>query len=104
HSPISLHDALPIYYIRLIYFYRQRYAHYGHGEPHQAIVGLGGQFFMRPNSQDAINEFRPYFDNAPVYGHGPTMEDFTEQTPLTVASPSRSSKKTGRSGNSSAYN
>ena len=24
-------------------------------------------------------EFRPYFDNAPVYGHGPSLEDFTEQ-------------------------
>src|SRR5690606_38677618 len=38
-------------------------------------------------SQDAWNEFRPYFDNAPVYGHGPSMEDFTQQTPLTVGSP-----------------
>jgi hypothetical protein len=42
---------------------------------------------MRKNSQDAVNEFRPYFDNAPVYGHGPSLEDFTEQTPLTVGSP-----------------
>ena len=42
---------------------------------------------MRKNSQDAKREFRPYFDNAPVYGHGPSMEDFTEQTPLTVGSP-----------------
>jgi alkanesulfonate monooxygenase SsuD/methylene tetrahydromethanopterin reductase-like flavin-dependent oxidoreductase (luciferase family) len=37
----------------------------------QAIVGLGGQVYMRKNSQDAVREFRPYFDNAPVYGHGP---------------------------------
>ena len=43
----------------------------------QAIVGLGGQVFMRKNSQDAVREFRPYFDNAPVYGHGPSLEDFT---------------------------
>jgi len=75
------------HYMRLIALYRQRYAHYGHGAPEEAIVGLGGQAFMRTNSQDAVNEFRPYFDNAPVYGHGPTMEDFTEQTPLTVGSP-----------------
>jgi hypothetical protein len=34
-----------------------------------------------------VREFRPYFDNAPVYGHGPSLEDFTEQTPLTVGSP-----------------
>ncbi|MET1044348.1 MAG: 5,10-methylene tetrahydromethanopterin reductase, partial [Microbacteriaceae bacterium] len=32
-------------------------------------------------------EFRPYFDNAPVYGHGPSLEDFSEMTPLTVGSP-----------------
>ena len=75
------------HYQRLIELYRQRYAHYGHGTPEQAIVGLGGQVFMRAKSQDAVNEFRPYFDNAPVYGHGPTMEDFTEMTPLTVGSP-----------------
>jgi putative FMN-dependent luciferase-like monooxygenase len=72
---------------RMVALYRERYAHYGHGDPDQAIVGLGGQVFMRRNSQDAVNEFRPYFDNAPVYGHGPTMEDFTRETPLTVGSP-----------------
>ena len=53
----------------------------------QAIVGLGGQVFMRQNCQDAVREFRPYFDNAPVYGHGPSLEDFTAETPLTVGSP-----------------
>jgi putative FMN-dependent luciferase-like monooxygenase len=72
---------------KMVDLYRKRYAHYGHGTPEQAIVGLGGQVFMRKNSQDAIAEFRPYFDNAPVYGHGPSLEDFTEQTPLTVGSP-----------------
>jgi putative FMN-dependent luciferase-like monooxygenase len=72
---------------QMIALYRQRYAHYGHGDADQAIVGLGGQVFMRKNSQDAVTEFRPYFDNAPVYGHGPTMEDFTRETPLTVGSP-----------------
>ncbi|WP_184715269.1 LLM class flavin-dependent oxidoreductase [Streptosporangium saharense] len=72
---------------RLIELYRERFAHYGHGTPEQAIVGLGGQVFMRRNSQDAVREFRPYFDNAPVYGHGPSLEEFTEQTPLTVGSP-----------------
>ncbi|MFJ6653974.1 LLM class flavin-dependent oxidoreductase [Microbacterium sp. NPDC091313] len=75
------------HYQRLITLYRERFAHYGHGTPQQAIVGLGGQVFMRTKSQDAVNEFRPYFDNAPVYGHGPSMEDFTEMTPLTVGSP-----------------
>ena len=79
---------------RLIGLYRERYAHYGHGTPEQAIVGLGGQVFMRKNSQDAVREFRPYFDNAPVYGHGPSLEDFTEQTPLTVGSPQEVIEKT----------
>ncbi|EID55320.1 LLM class flavin-dependent oxidoreductase [Saccharomonospora xinjiangensis] len=72
---------------RMVALYRERYAHHGHGEPHEAIVGLGGQVFMRKNSQDAVREFRPYFDHAPVYGGGPSLEDFTEQTPLTVGSP-----------------
>lgn len=73
--------------MRLVNFYRQRYEHHGHGRAEDAIVGLGGQIFIRPNSQDAIREFRPYFDNAPVYGHGPSLEDFMEQTPLAVGSP-----------------
>lgn len=75
------------HYMRLIGYYRERFEHYGHGAASEAIVGLGGQAFMRKNSQDAVNEFRPYFDEAPVYGHGPSLEDFTEQTPLTVGSP-----------------
>ncbi|SCD90360.1 putative luciferase-like monooxygenase, FMN-dependent, CE1758 family [Streptomyces sp. DvalAA-14] len=79
---------------RLINLYRERYAHYGHGTPQQAIVGLGGQVFVRKNSQDAVREFRPYFDNAPVYGHGPSLEDFTDQTPLTVGSPQEVIDKT----------
>jgi putative FMN-dependent luciferase-like monooxygenase len=72
---------------QMVQLYRRRFEHYGHGAADQAIVGLGGQVFMRKNSQDAVREFRPYFDNAPVYGHGPSLEDFTEQTPLTVGSP-----------------
>ncbi|GAA1639781.1 LLM class flavin-dependent oxidoreductase [Microbacterium flavum] len=75
------------HYQRLIGLYRQRWEHYGHGAPETAIVGLGGQAFMAKNSQDAVTQFRPYFDNAPVYGHGPSLEDFTEMTPLTVGSP-----------------
>jgi putative FMN-dependent luciferase-like monooxygenase len=75
------------HYQRLIGFYRQRYAHHGHGTEEEAVVGLGGQAFMAKNSQDAKRAFRPYFDNSPVYGGGPSMEDFTEQTPLVVGSP-----------------
>ncbi len=82
------------HYQRLIRLYRQRYAHYGHGTPEQAYVGLGGQVFMRKNSQDAIREFRPYFDVAPVYGHGPSLEEFMAQTPLTVGSPQQVIERT----------
>ncbi|GAB2552703.1 LLM class flavin-dependent oxidoreductase [Leucobacter ruminantium] len=80
--------------LRLIDFYRQRFEHYGHGKASQAIVGLGGQTFIAKNSQDAIDGFRPYFDEAPVYGHGPRMEDFMKQTPLTVGSPQEVIDKT----------
>ncbi|MFF8811453.1 LLM class flavin-dependent oxidoreductase [Streptomyces pactum] len=82
------------HFMRLIELYRQRFAHYGHGTAEQAIVGLGGQVFMRKNSQDAVREFRPYFDNAPVYGHGPSLEEFTERTPLTVGSPQQVIERT----------
>ncbi len=79
---------------RLIDLYRRRFEHYGHGSADQAVVGLGGQVFIRKNSQDAVREFRPYFDHAPVYGHGPSLEDFTSQTPLTVGSPQEVIDKT----------
>lgn len=72
---------------RMVQLYRERFEHYGHGPASHAIVGLGGQVFVRPNSQDAVREFRPYFDNAPVYGHGPSLEEFSAKTPLTVGSP-----------------
>jgi putative FMN-dependent luciferase-like monooxygenase len=72
---------------RMVGLYRRRFEHYGHGPAEHAIVGLGGQVFMRPNSQDAVREFRPYFDNAPVYGGGPSLEEYMDQTPLTVGSP-----------------
>jgi putative FMN-dependent luciferase-like monooxygenase len=79
---------------RMVNLYRRRFEHHGHGPADTAIVGLGGQFFMRRNSQDAINEFRPYFDVAPVYGYGPTLEEFTAETPLTVGSPQQVLERT----------
>ena len=71
---------------RMVRLYRYRFEA-GHGRADEAIVGIGGQFFARPNSQDAVREFRPYFDNAPVYGHGASLEEFSETTTLTVGSP-----------------
>ena len=72
---------------QMVALYRERFEHYGHGRADQAIVGLGGQVYLHKSSQQAVREFRPYFDVAPVYGHGPSLEEFTAQTPLTVGSP-----------------
>lgn len=73
--------------IRMVELYRQRYEYYGHGQAKQAYVALGAQAYANKNSAAAVEEFRPYFDNAPVYGHGPSLEEFSELTPLTVGSP-----------------
>ena len=59
-----------------------------------AIVGLGGQVFMAESEAEAKRFFRPYFDNAPVYGHGPSLEDFSEMTPLTVGTPEQVIERT----------
>ncbi|KYH43723.1 LLM class flavin-dependent oxidoreductase [Branchiibius sp. NY16-3462-2] len=72
---------------QMVQLYRRRFEFHGHGPADTAIVGLGGQVFMRKNSQDAVKEFRPYFDVAPVYGYGPSLEEFARETPLTVGSP-----------------
>jgi putative FMN-dependent luciferase-like monooxygenase len=82
------------HFIRLVNFYRQRFEHYGHGTAKQAIVGLGGQAYIAKNSQAARAEFRPYFNEAPVYGNGPSMEEFEQLTPLTVGSPQEVIEKT----------
>ncbi|MFB8007861.1 LLM class flavin-dependent oxidoreductase [Nocardia sp. NPDC056000] len=79
---------------QIVRLYRQRFEHYGHGSADQAIVGLGGQVFMAETEAEAKKRFRPYFDNAPVYGHGPSLEDFTELTPLTVGTPEQVIERT----------
>ncbi|MFI1699775.1 LLM class flavin-dependent oxidoreductase [Streptomyces bobili] len=79
---------------KMIDLYRERYAHYGHGSAEQAIVGLGGHVYMRRNSQDALREFRPVFDSSPVMGGGMSMEEYMEQTPLTVGTPEQVIEKT----------
>ncbi len=72
---------------RLINLYRQRYAHWGHGTVDDAIVGVGAQTYMAKNSQEAISQFRPYFDESPVYKGGASLEEVANQTPLFVGSP-----------------
>ena len=71
----------------MIDLYRTRFEHHGHGPADQAIVGLGAQIYMRKRSQDAIAEFRPFFDNHPAYGNGPSLEETMRRTPLLVGSP-----------------
>jgi putative FMN-dependent luciferase-like monooxygenase len=79
---------------QMIDLYRRRFEHYGHGDADQAIVGLGHHVFVRENSQDAIREYRPYFDNSPVFGGGPRMEEYMDQTPTIVGSPQEVIDKT----------
>ena len=44
---------------QMVELYRRRFEHYGHGPADTAIVGLGGQFFMRRNSQDSCRRVPP---------------------------------------------
>jgi putative FMN-dependent luciferase-like monooxygenase len=70
----------------LVDLYRQRFERYGHGTAEQAIVGLGGMSFIAKKSQDAVDFFRPYFENYPVF-RGSRLEDHMAGTPITVGSP-----------------
>lgn len=72
---------------RLVDLYRSRFEHYGHGPADHAVVGLAAHLFVRRNSQDAVREFRPYFDGSAAYGNGPSLEDTMAQTAVVVGSP-----------------
>ncbi|MBM7460686.1 alkanesulfonate monooxygenase SsuD/methylene tetrahydromethanopterin reductase-like flavin-dependent oxidoreductase (luciferase family) [Rhodococcus coprophilus] len=78
----------------MVSLHRKRFEQYGHGAADQAIVGLGGQVFMASTEAEAKRVFRPYFDNAPVYGHGPSLEEFSATTPLTVGTPEQVIERT----------
>jgi putative FMN-dependent luciferase-like monooxygenase len=81
------HILAPNFHFKpLVDLYRQRFEHYGHGKPEQAIVGLGGMSFIAERSQDAVKQFRPYFENYPVF-RGMKLEDYMDATPITVGSP-----------------
>jgi putative FMN-dependent luciferase-like monooxygenase len=77
----------------LVEFYRDRFEHYGHGTRDQAIVGLGGQAFIAKRSQDAVDAFRPYFEEYPAF-RGSSLDDFMARTPLSVGSPQEVIDKT----------
>jgi putative FMN-dependent luciferase-like monooxygenase len=81
------HILAPNFHFKpLVDLYRHRFERHGHGTAEQAIVGLGGMAFIAKRSQDAVNTFRPYFENYPVF-RGSRLEDHMAATPLTVGSP-----------------
>lgn len=49
---------------------------------------------MAESEAEAKRIFRPYFDNALVYGHGPSLEDSSTMTPLTVGTPEQVIERT----------
>ena len=59
---------------QMVELYRRRFEHYGHGAADQAIVGLGGQVFMRPQQPGrgarvpAVLRQRPGLRPRPVAG------------------------------------
>ncbi|WP_329375029.1 CE1758 family FMN-dependent luciferase-like monooxygenase [Streptomyces sp. NBC_01483] len=72
---------------QLIDLYRSRFEHYGYGRADQAVVGLAAHLFVRKNSQDAVREFRTYFDASSAYGNGPSLEETMARTAVVVGSP-----------------
>lgn len=86
HGPVEHHA-------RLVDLYRTRYAEHGHGTAEQAVVGIGGQVFVRARSQDAVREFRPYFDRSRAYGGRYSLEECAARTPLVVGSPDEAVEK-----------
>ena len=81
-------------YAELVRYYRERWAFHGH-DPALAAVGAGSAgFHTEPNSQDAIETYRPVFAGylgmqkrlgvEPVF---PTLEDFVERSSALIGSP-----------------
>jgi len=82
------------HFSRLVDRYREQFAAHGHGSREEAIVGVGGQIFVKSRSQDAIRDYRPYFANSRVYQGAGTLEEVTNRTALTVGSPQEIIDKT----------
>ncbi len=78
------------HYARSVSLYRERFAAHGHGRPEDGIVGAGGGIWVRPNSQDALDEYRPYFNAHPIHARsGHSLEHEIATTGLTVGSPAQ---------------
>lgn len=58
-----------------------------HAGPEGGIVGAGGAIFVRPRSQDAYDEFRPYYGAHPILGSSGPLEQAVAETGLNVGSP-----------------
>jgi len=69
----------------LVAVYRQAWEEYGHGRADQALVSLGGHIFVAKTSQDAVNQYRPFFNASTVYG-GLSLEEAMKGTALAVGS------------------
>jgi putative FMN-dependent luciferase-like monooxygenase len=82
------------HFAKLVELYRGRFADYGHGRPEEAIVGVGGQIFCRPNSQDAMREYEPYFQNMKVYRGAGALKEVVKGTALAIGSPQQIIDKT----------
>lgn len=78
------------HYARSVALYRERFAAHGHGSPEDGIVGAGGGIWVRSNSQDALKEYRPYFNAHPIHARsGRSLEEEIARTGLTVGSPAQ---------------
>jgi alkanesulfonate monooxygenase SsuD/methylene tetrahydromethanopterin reductase-like flavin-dependent oxidoreductase (luciferase family) len=89
-------------YAELIDFYRERWAHYGHGGRPRIGAGSAG-FYVAPTSQEAIDTYRPIysarvatFRKAGVEPVFPTLEDAIERSSILVGSPQQVIDKIGR--------
>jgi alkanesulfonate monooxygenase SsuD/methylene tetrahydromethanopterin reductase-like flavin-dependent oxidoreductase (luciferase family) len=81
-------------YAELVRYYRERWAHHGH-DPADALVGAGtAGYYATPNSQDAVETYRPIFEARvaafrrlgmePVFT---TIEDAIERSSALIGSP-----------------
>ncbi|MBF4571842.1 LLM class flavin-dependent oxidoreductase [Herbiconiux sp. VKM Ac-1786] len=71
---------------RMVQLYRERWEHHGHGPGEQAVVGLGSHVFIAKNSQQALDQYRPYFRNSGMFG-SMQLEDYMAATPFVAGSP-----------------
>ena len=83
-------------YAELVGYYRERWAHYGH-DPALATVGAGtAGYYVRANSQDAVEAYRPVFEGRLAFQKRlglptvfPTLEDFVQRSSALIGSPAQ---------------